>query len=123
VLRGLVLAYGQSVFGLKRFVATTSPDNDRSVQLLEKLGFTFEKMVQLPNDSEAARFNADPEIQALLVEIKADDGSMNQFFGPYSTGKAASLKAHEFDRLALGKRGQPYEKLDQLRIDLLLGVR
>ena len=48
---------------------------------------------------------------------------MHQFFGPYSTGTAASLKAHEFDRLALGRRGQPYEKLDQLTIDLLLGVR
>ena len=45
-----VLAYGQSVFGLKRIVAITSPDNDRSAKLLEKLGFTFEKMLQLPDD-------------------------------------------------------------------------
>jgi RimJ/RimL family protein N-acetyltransferase len=42
-----VLAYGQSVFGLKRIVAITSPDNDQSAKLLEKLGFTFEKMIQL----------------------------------------------------------------------------
>jgi hypothetical protein len=33
------------------------------------------------------------------------------------------LKAFEFDRMALGERGQPYEQLDQLTIDLLLGVR
>ncbi|MFN8595792.1 MAG: xylose isomerase [Anaerolineae bacterium] len=72
---------------------------------------------------KAAQFNADPEIQALLAEINADDGSMNEFFGAYSTGKAAALKAREFDRVALGQRGQPYEKLDQLTIDLLLGVR
>jgi RimJ/RimL family protein N-acetyltransferase len=45
-----VLAYGQSVFSLKRIVAITSPDNDRSAKLLEKLGFTFEKMIQLPDD-------------------------------------------------------------------------
>jgi xylose isomerase len=72
---------------------------------------------------KAAQFNADPEIQGLLKEINADDGSLNEFFGAYSAGKAAALKAHEFDRVAIGQRGQPYEKLDQLTIDLLLGVR
>lgn len=72
---------------------------------------------------KAAKFNADPEIQALLAEIKTNDGSMDPFFGKYSADKAQSLKAYHFDRVALGKRGQPYEKLDQLTIDLLLGVR
>jgi RimJ/RimL family protein N-acetyltransferase len=45
-----VVAYGKSGFGLKRIVAITSPDNDQSAKLLEKLGFTFEKMIQLPDD-------------------------------------------------------------------------
>ena len=72
---------------------------------------------------KAAQFNADPEIQGLLAEINADDGSLNEFSGKYSTGKAAALKATTFDRVALGQRGQPYEQLDQLTIDLLLGVR
>jgi len=72
---------------------------------------------------KAAQFNADPEIQALLAEINADDGELAELAGPYSTGKAAALKAREFDRVALGARGLPYEKLDQLTIDLLLGVR
>lgn len=72
---------------------------------------------------KAAQFNADSEIQALLAEITADDGSMDAFKGKFTPEKAATLKAHQFDRLALGKRGQPYEKLDQLVIELLLGVR
>ncbi|MBI1878037.1 MAG: xylose isomerase [Chloroflexi bacterium] len=72
---------------------------------------------------KALQFRADQEIQALLAEIKADDGSMNPYFGPYSKEKAAALRAHTFDRVAMGKRGQPYEKLDQLLIELLLGVR
>ncbi len=72
---------------------------------------------------KAERFNADPEIQALLAEIKANDGSLERFFGKYSADKAKSLKSYDFDRVALGQRGQPYEKLDQLTIDLLLGVR
>jgi RimJ/RimL family protein N-acetyltransferase len=47
-----VLAYGRSEFGLKRIVAITSPDNERSIQLLEKLGFTFEKIITLPGNNE-----------------------------------------------------------------------
>lgn len=72
---------------------------------------------------KAARFNADAEIQALLAEINADSGEMAPFMGQYSAEKAAQLRAHSFDRQALGQRGQPYERLDQLVVDLLLGVR
>jgi xylose isomerase len=72
---------------------------------------------------KAKQFNQDQEIQGLLAEIKADDGSMARYFGAYSKDKATALKAHSFDRVAMGKRGQPYEKLDQLLVELLLGVR
>jgi [ribosomal protein S5]-alanine N-acetyltransferase len=54
----VVLAYGQSEFDLKRIVAITSPDNERSARLLEKLGFTFEKMIQLPHEKEAVKLFA-----------------------------------------------------------------
>jgi xylose isomerase len=72
---------------------------------------------------KAAQFNADKDIQSLLREIAADDGSMTQFFGKYSTQKAAVLKAQPFDRAAISARGLQYERLDQLTMDLLLGVR
>jgi len=72
---------------------------------------------------KAEQFNADAEIQGLLAEIKADDGSMDGFKGVYTTEKAAMLKSHRFDRQALGSRGMKYEKLDQLTNELLLGVR
>jgi xylose isomerase len=71
----------------------------------------------------AEKWNQDPEIQALLAEIQADDGTMAVYQGPYSGDKAAGLKAHTFDRSALGARGLAYERLDQLTIELLLGVR
>jgi xylose isomerase len=71
---------------------------------------------------KAARFNADPEIQALLAEINADDGSMAPFRGPYTRATAVALKARSFDRVALGARGMGYERLDQLVFDLLMGV-
>ncbi len=72
---------------------------------------------------KAAKFNADPEVQAILAEINADDGSMAPFFGKYSAEKAAALKAQSFDRPAIAKRGLKYERLDQLTIEILTGVR
>jgi RimJ/RimL family protein N-acetyltransferase len=48
-----VMEYGKRTFGLKRLAAITSPDNYGSAKLLEKLGFHFEGMVKLSNDSPA----------------------------------------------------------------------
>jgi xylose isomerase len=72
---------------------------------------------------KAVQFNADKEVQALLAEINADDGSMNQYFGKYSSEKANALKGQSFDRVAIGNRGLKYERLDQLTVEILLGVR
>jgi xylose isomerase len=71
---------------------------------------------------KAAQWNTDSEIQALLAEINADDGSMDSYFGAYSAQKAEALKAESFDRAALGARGLLYERLDQLTVEVLLGV-
>jgi xylose isomerase len=72
---------------------------------------------------KAERFNADPEIQTVLAEINSDEGTMEPYQGPYSPSKATALKEHVFDRPALGQRGFPYERLDQLTVELLFGVR
>ncbi len=72
---------------------------------------------------KAAQFNADAEIQALLAEINADDGSTSYLTEGYSSAAADRLKATEFDRVSLGARNLPYERLDQLTFDILLGVR
>ena len=72
---------------------------------------------------KAAQFNEDKDIQALLAEINADDGSMSQYFGKYSAEKAKALKEQTFDRSGISSKGLQYERLDQLTIDLLLGVR
>lgn len=72
---------------------------------------------------KAAQFNADKDVQALLAEINADDGSMDKYFGKYSAEKAKALKAQAFDRSAIAGRGLKYEKLDQLTVEILLGVR
>jgi len=73
---------------------------------------------------KARRFNADPEIQALLAEINSGNAEHAALFsGGYSKAAANQLKAINFDVDTLALRGYGYEKLDQLTIDLLLGVR
>ena len=73
---------------------------------------------------EKARcFNEDPEIQAILADLRADDGQMAAGQGQYSPEKAAWLKGYDFDRVGLGRRGLNYERLDQLTVEVLLGVR
>jgi xylose isomerase len=72
---------------------------------------------------KAAQWNADPEIRALLAEINADDGSLAPYLGPYTPQKAAALRDLPIDRQAIGRRGLLYERLDQLTIEILLGIR
>ncbi|CDM64379.1 xylose isomerase [Pyrinomonas methylaliphatogenes] len=69
---------------------------------------------------KAERWNADPEIQALLAEIKETDG---EAFGKFSKETASALLARQFDRAALASKGLKYERLDQLTMEILLGVR
>jgi [ribosomal protein S5]-alanine N-acetyltransferase len=45
-----VIDYADTMLMLARVVAICDPDNAPSIRLLEKLGFTFEKFVQLPKD-------------------------------------------------------------------------
>jgi len=72
---------------------------------------------------KAAQFNADPEIQAMLADINAEDPAMAPLFGKYSPEKVKAIKGYAFDRNAIAARGLKYERLDQLTIDLILGMR
>ncbi len=72
---------------------------------------------------KAQQFNEDKEIQACLAHYKVQNEELERLSKSYSSANAAALKAASFDRVALGQRGPGLEKLDQLTIDLLLGVR
>ncbi|MEO7761783.1 MAG: GNAT family N-acetyltransferase [Casimicrobiaceae bacterium] len=50
-----VLAYGRDILGIRRVVAITSLDNDRSIRLLEALGLTFERMLTIGTSDEELR--------------------------------------------------------------------
>jgi xylose isomerase len=70
---------------------------------------------------KARQFRQDTEIQGLLSEIRRRPADVT--IGRYSRQQADRLKAHAFDREALTARPLPYERLDQLVIELLLGIR
>jgi len=69
------------------------------------------------------RWNEDKEIQALVKEISAVPRDGLPELGGYSRATADALKGHTFDRKALGARGLKYERLDQLTVEVILGVR
>jgi xylose isomerase len=71
---------------------------------------------------KAARWNIDKEIQSILQEISRDGMSVPQI-SKYSKKGAEALLGHSFDKDAiLGKR-LPYERLDQLTVEVLTGIR
>ena len=72
---------------------------------------------------KAKRWNVDAEIQGLLAEITAEDKSLTPLFGKYDKKKADGLKKLKFNRAALGARELNYERLDQLTVEVLLGIR
>ena len=72
---------------------------------------------------KARQFAADVEIQALLAEIRAADPEDDALLRPYSTQALAALRARTFDRAQLATRALPYERLDQLTVELLMGIR
>jgi xylose isomerase len=69
---------------------------------------------------KARQFREDASIQALLAEFQEPAGQARP--APYTRAGADALLARTFDREALAARSLPYERLDQLVIDLLLGV-
>ena len=69
---------------------------------------------------KAQQFCQHAGIQALLAEIRDTGDTVD--VGPYTRERANELKAQTVDRAALTRRRLPYERLDQLVVELLLGV-
>jgi xylose isomerase len=71
---------------------------------------------------KAKYWNADKEIQGVLTEISKNSSGIPPL-GHYSNQTGSDLLATVFDKDAIFKKRLPYERLDQLTVDLLLGVR
>jgi len=72
---------------------------------------------------KARRFAADAEIQGLLREMGAANGGDPHGLARYSREGGARLKAADLPADAAARRGLGYERLDQMVVDLLMGVR
>ena len=72
---------------------------------------------------KARQFNENAEIRDLLKEINASSAQHPSYSGGYSSDKASALKNHPFDRKKIAARGLPYERLDQLVLEVLFGIR
>ena len=71
---------------------------------------------------KVARFNADPEIQGLLGELNARGAEKGKRV-TFTKDGARELKERSFDLEPMRAEGYAYERLDQLTMELLLGVR
>jgi xylose isomerase len=69
-------------------------------------------------------FHADVEIQQLIDEINRGDSTYEtRLRNGYSTTTVRQLREAVFDLDTLGQRGFHYEQLDQLTVEIILGIR
>jgi xylose isomerase len=70
---------------------------------------------------KAERWNSHAEIKALLAEM-AEQNRGDSSIGKFETENSRQLLSQSFDRAQLAARGLKYERLDQLTMEILLGV-
>ncbi len=71
--------------------------------------------------ARAKSFDADPEVRGIIADQK--DAELENICSAYDSAKARALKERRLDPSAAAQRGLNYERLDQLLIEHLLGVR
>jgi xylose isomerase len=72
--------------------------------------------------AKVQHFNENKGIQGLLKEIHGANKDLSELMAKYSKDAAKKLKEMSFDLTALTNRRLPFERLDQLVTELLLGV-
>ncbi len=72
---------------------------------------------------KAVQFNDDSEIQDLIAAYKVEDEGLKALSKTFSQENADALKSQTFDLGVLRTRGPGLERLDQLTMELLMGVR
>jgi xylose isomerase len=74
---------------------------------------------------KAARWNADPEIQEIVrkVNVETAAGGVAKLVSKFSPLNGRKLLEARLDRVELANMPLPYERLDQLTMEILMGVR
>jgi xylose isomerase len=71
---------------------------------------------------KAEQWNADKEIGQILKEIEARTDEIPPV-NKYSRNGTTALLGHSFDNNKIARKRLPYERLDQITVDILLGAR
>ena len=71
----------------------------------------------------AAAFDADAEVAEILAASHADPDGVAGLVGSFDAERLARIEELELDPVALSQIGKRYERLDQLAMEHLLGVR
>jgi len=79
---------------------------------------TYELLVE-----KAKRWNEDKEIQQLVKDINIQDPALAKLTKKFSAGNAQKLLDYPLDRVELANAPLPYEKLDQLTMEIIMGAR
>ena len=75
-------------------------------------------------ESKVAKFNKDRTIQSLIKTInRGEKAESTKAATKFTKANAKKLLAMDLDRKALAKRPLPYETLDQLTMEIIMGVR
>jgi len=74
-------------------------------------------------EAKSRTFNQDPEVKKLQRQIKRGNRELEQLTANYSKTNADKLLSRDFNREKIAARHLPYEKLDQLVFDHLMGAR
>jgi xylose isomerase len=72
---------------------------------------------------KAQRWNNDAEVQGLLKEINVGEANLDKLTKRHTPVNARRLLDMTFDRAQLVEHPLPYERLDQLTMEVLMGVR
>jgi xylose isomerase len=71
---------------------------------------------------KAEQWNADKEIRQILKHIEAETENIPAVDN-YSRKGTTALLGYSFDKNKIAKKRLPYERLDQITVDILLGAR
>lgn len=75
-------------------------------------------------ESKVAKFNKDRKIQGIIKKInRGEKAAAAKAVTKFTKANAKTLLAADLDRVKLAKRPLPYEELDQLTLEIIMGVR
>lgn len=69
------------------------------------------------------QFEADKEVKQILKEVVREDAKLASAMKKYNKDNAKKIREAKLDPAVLAKKRLPYERLDQIVVEILMGVR